>query len=281
LKGAALKEHPLGPDRFFALEGTAFRDLLPPGEPVWDVLGRLADEIRAAFRPNVGALGLASHSLERTLVLHGEEVIREGFEVTDWNASKGKLTVVREGRALEGASVLCAGASLMDGDIEIGPGVLVEPGAFLRGPARVAGNAEIRQGAYLRGSVWVGEGCVVGHATEVKNSVFLDGAKAGHFAYVGDSVLGFSANLGAGTKLANLKVVEGTIRLKGPDGLVDSGRRKLGAVLGDGTETGCNSVTSPGALLAPRTVVYPNTTVPPGVHLSKRVFRVRLPRGEP
>jgi NDP-sugar pyrophosphorylase family protein len=157
----------------------------------------------------------------------------------------------------------------------------VEPGALIRGPALIGPNSEVRQGAYVRGSVLVGEGCVVGHATEVKNGLFLDGAKAGHFAYVGDSILGFGVNLGAGTKLANLKIIEGTIRLRGPDGPVDTGRRKLGAVLGDGTETGCNSVTSPGALMAPKTMVFPNTTVPAGAHFGVRVFRTRIARGEP
>jgi carbonic anhydrase/acetyltransferase-like protein (isoleucine patch superfamily) len=273
--------HPLGPDQFFSLADTDFREILPPDKPVWDILGRLSESVRDRVRPNVGLLPRQGGMMEKTAVLYEGRIIHDDFEITSWNASKGRLEVVVNGAPLEGASVICAGASLLDDEIEIGAGALVEPGAFLRGPTIVGPDSEVRQGAYIRGSVYVGRGCVVGHATEVKNSLFLDGAKAGHFAYVGDSVLGFSVNLGAGTKLANLKIVEGTIRIEGPDGPVDTGRRKFGAVLGDRTETGCNSVTSPGAMLSPRTVVYPNITVPPGAHLKKRIFRHRILRGEP
>jgi len=266
-------EHPLAPDRFFRLEDTPFRGLLPASEPVWHVLGSLDEAIRERFRPNVAGLPLESGVLVRTAVLAGSTVFLDGFEIECREASKGRLRVTRNGARIEGASVLFAGAFLADEEIEIGSGSLVEPGAYIRGPALIGPSSEVRQGAYIRGSALIGTGCVVGHASEVKNALFLDGAKAGHFAYVGDSILGFGVNLGAGTKLANLKIIEGTIRLKTDEGLVDTGRRKLGAILGDGTETGCNSVTSPGALLGPLSIVYPNTTVPPGAHLGKRVFR--------
>ena len=176
-----------------------------------------------------------------------------------------------KGRRIEGR--VSPGAWLEGDDILIASGAHVDPTAYICGPAIIGPDAEVRHGAWIRGHAILGRGAVVGHATEVKNSIFLDGAKAGHFAYVGDSILGFGVNLGAGTKLANLKIVEGTVSLKTPAGLVDTGRRKLGAILGDGTETGCNSVTSPGALLAPRSRVYPNVTVPPGAHLGTRIFR--------
>jgi carbonic anhydrase/acetyltransferase-like protein (isoleucine patch superfamily) len=273
-------EHPLGPGPFFHFEGDAHRDLFPPDRPVWEVLNALGEKIEARFQPNAHAIPRPSGVVERTTVLWEEEVLLDGFTVTEWAATKGRLRVERGGKVLPGASVISAGAVLMDDRIEIGPGALVEAGALIRGPTRIGPGSEVRQGAYIRGSAWVGEGCVVGHATEVKNAVFLDGAKAGHFAYVGDSVLGFGVNLGAGTKLANLKIVAGNIRLRGPEGWIDTGRRKLGAILGDAAETGCNAVTSPGALLGPKTLVYPNMTVPPGIHLGKRLFRVRLPRGE-
>jgi acetyltransferase-like isoleucine patch superfamily enzyme len=263
----------LPPGLFFRIEGTPFREWFPAGEPVWAALDVLAGLLRIRVRPNAARVPRRGGQVETTTVLWRGETILDGFEVTSWDAAKGRLAVERGGKRLEGASVVCAGSFLMDDAIEVGEGSLVEPAAFVRGPAILGARTEVRQAAYLRGDVLAGAGCVIGHATEAKNAIFLDGAKAGHFAYVGDSILGFGVNLGAGTKLANLKIVEGTVSLKTPAGLVDTGRRKLGAILGDGTETGCNSVTSPGALLAPRSRVYPNVTVPPGAHLGTRIFR--------
>jgi NDP-sugar pyrophosphorylase family protein len=118
----------------------------------------------------------------------------------------------------------------------------------------------------MRGNCLVGNNCVVGHATEMKNSIMLDGAKAGHFAYVGDSILGNAANLGAGTKLANLKMIPGSIVIIFDGKQYDTQRRKLGAILGDHTETGCNSVTSPGTLMGPSSIVFPGVTVAVGYH---------------
>ena len=94
----------------------------------------------------------------------------------------------------------------------------------------------------------------------------LDGARAGHFAYVGDSILGREVNLGAGTKLANLRMLPGAITIVSGEERLDTGRRKFGAILGDRTETGCNSVTSPGTLMGPRSVVYPGVVVPAGCY---------------
>jgi len=131
------------------------------------------------------------------------------------------LTGSIEGEVQDGAWLVGAG-------IIIAAGAVVEPGAYIHGPCVIGPDTEVRHGAYLRGNVVAGAGCVIGHATEVKNSIFLDGAKAGHFAYIGDSILGNRVNLGAGTKLANL-------RLDGREVLVDdagrrrpTGRRKLG-----------------------------------------------------
>ena len=152
--------------------------------------------------------------------------------------------------------------AVVEGRVLIEAGAVVEPHAYIKGPAFISAHAQIRQGAYIRGSVFVGEGAVVGHATEVKGSVFFDGAKAGHFAYIGDSILGNEVNLGAGTKLANLNFRSSTVKIQdGESGVwTDTGMRKLGAILGDGAQTGCNSVLSPG------TVLYPNTAVFPCVH---------------
>ncbi len=111
----------------------------------------------------------------------------------------------------------------------------------------------------MRGNVYVGKDCVVGHTTEVKGSIFFDGAKAGHFAYVGDSILGRNVNLGAGTKLANLKLDRSEVRYRHPDTneLVGSGLKKFGAIMADESQTGCNVVLDPGTILMPGTGVLP------------------------
>ena len=174
------------------------------------------------------------------------------------------------------------------GDVEIAEGALVEAGAYIRGPALIGPGTEVRHGAYIRGNVLTGTGCVIGHASECKSAILLDRAKAPHFAYVGDSILGNDVNLGAGTRLANFKIVPGTVTVRRPDGSnVDTGLRKLGAILGDGVQIGCNAVTSPGTVLGRDTIVYPNAslqgTVPaasvvawrPGLVIRRRPVRAR------
>ena len=162
-------------------------------------------------------------------------------------------------------SVLCPGirgevedGAHIAGDVEIAEGVRVEAGAYIRGPALIGPGTEVRHAAYLRGNVLIGADCVIGHVSECKNAILLDCAQAPHFAYVGDSVLGNDVNLGAGTRLANLKIVPGTIAVRHPDGTsVDTGLRKLGALLGDGVQIGCNTVTSPGTVIGRDSIVYP------------------------
>ena len=155
-----------------------------------------------------------------------------------------------EGTVMEGAHLEGEG-------IWIGEGTVVEPGAYIKGPTVIGKNCEIRHSAYIRGNVVVGDNCVVGHCTEVKGSIFLNGAKAGHFAYVGDSILGKNVNLGAGTKLANLKIIDAPIVLNMAGNRLDTGLRKMGAILGNNVEIGCNAVTSPGTVLPPDSLIYP------------------------
>ena len=139
--------------------------------------------------------------------------------------------------------------------ISIGKGSIVEAGAYIVGPCVIGQDCQIRHGAYMRGHVVLGNRCVVGHATEVKNSIFLDDARAGHFAYVGDSILGNRVNLGAGTKCANLRFDHLPIVVMGKELRVNSGLKKFGAILGDDVQTGCNSVTNPGTLMGPRSLL--------------------------
>ncbi len=149
--------------------------------------------------------------------------------------------------------------AILEGRVYVAEGATVEPTAYIQGPAYIGPGTEVRHGAYIRGNVYVGKSCVVGHCTEVKSSVFFDGAKAGHFAYVGDSILGRNVNLGAGTKLANLKLRATEVSYLDPSTRkrVGSHLKKFGAIVGDEVQTGCNSVLSPGSLLLPKTSVLP------------------------
>ena len=131
------------------------------------------------------------------------------------------------------------------------------------GPAYIGPCAVIRHGAYIR----ICGGALVGHASEVKHSILLPGAKAPHFNYVGDSVLGPDVNLGAGVKLSNLRNDGGEVHTRIDGERFATGLRKFGAILGEGCQLGCNAVTNPGVVLGPRCMVMPNTTVT-GVHAS-------------
>ena len=141
----------------------------------------------------------------------------------------------------------------------------VEAGAYLIGPCYIGPRAVVRSGAYVREYSWICADAVVGHATEVKHSILLPGAKAPHFNYVGDSILGKDVNLGAGTKLSNLRNDGGEVHVRVNGERLSSGLRKFGAVLGEGVATGCNSVTNPGVVLGCNSKVWPNATVT-GIH---------------
>jgi NDP-sugar pyrophosphorylase family protein len=143
--------------------------------------------------------------------------------------------------------------------ISIGKGTVVEPGAYIRGPCIIGENCTIRHGAYLRGEVIAGNECVIGHDTEVKHTILLDHVHAAHFAYLGDCILGKKVNLGAGTKCANLRLDNKPISIHFEEKVYSTGLRKLGAILGDGTQLGCNTVTNPGTLTGKEVFSYPCT----------------------
>ncbi len=142
--------------------------------------------------------------------------------------------------------------AIVDGWVRLGPGAQVGPFAWIRGPAWIGANAEIGHAAIVRGGCVIADGAKVGHASEVKHALLLPGAKAPHFNYVGDSVLGSGSNLGAGVKIANLKNDGSEVLAAGqPTGL-----RKFGAALGDDVHIGCNAVLAPGTIIGARTAVY-------------------------
>ncbi len=260
---------------FFDLSDFAHRALFAENEPVWAALKNLKNYMNGLdygqFRHERLQDGVP---LPCPLIFH-EGVLQTaaGCEIVYGDTNKGRLRVSRDGQELAGASVIMAGAVLMGSRILLGKGVLIESGALIKEPAVFGDCTEVRQGAYVRGYCLTGSRCVVGHATEVKHSIFLNDAKAGHFAYLGDSILGGAANLGAGTKFANLRFLPGNVQVKTPSGPVDSGLRKFGAILGDRVQTGCNSVTNPGTLLGPDSLLLPNTTAPSGYHPPKSVLR--------
>jgi len=139
-------------------------------------------------------------------------------------------------------------------------GATIEAHAYIAGPTYIAAGATVRHAAYVRGSVILCNGAVVGHTSEAKGSILMPHAKAAHFAYVGDSILGRDCNLGAGTKLANLRFDATVVRLRDGETTYNTGLKKLGAILGDGAQTGCNSVTNPGTILMPQAMLLPNST---------------------
>jgi bifunctional N-acetylglucosamine-1-phosphate-uridyltransferase/glucosamine-1-phosphate-acetyltransferase GlmU-like protein len=266
-------ENLVRPADFFDLEDFEHKALFADVQYVWDGLVNLKTYLTGRLAPNVA--DLSGSMLLKTHVLWDGQIFDQGTEIEHGDATKGKLKVFRKGDELVGASVLYAGAILFDSHICVGEGAVVEPGALVKGPTIIGNNTEIRQGAYVRGNCLIGNRCVVGHTTEVKSSIMLDGAKAGHFAYIGDSILGNNVNLGAGTKLANLKIVDVEMKLKVEGRTYETGLRKLGAILGDHVETGCNSVTSPGTLLGKASLVYPCVNVPGGFYPSRSVIGMR------
>ena len=260
---------------FFDLDDFTDSSLFTETSRVWEGLKNLKTYMDATDYPTFKHGGLENGiPLARPLIFHDDRLQdAANCEIIFGNTTRGGLEVIREGSRLKGASVIMAGTVFMGSRIKLGQGVLIESGAMVKEPAIIGDHCEVRQGAYMRGYCLLGKRCVLGHTTEVKHSIFLNDAKAGHFAYLGDSILGGDANLGAGTKFANLRFLGGTVTIRTEDGTLDSGLRKLGAILGDRVQTGCNSVTNPGTLIGPEGILMPNTTAPSGFHPARKVIR--------
>ncbi len=255
---------------FFCLDKHQFKGLFNGTDYVWEALPRLKAFIKEYLEPNIKGIRKGGTMVAKTMALYEGKVIESGFVIDE---SGKKAVVKKDGTVLDGASIVYEGSFLMDDFIQIGKNVIIEPGALIKGPAVIGDGTEVRQGAYIRGDVLVGKDCVVGHTTEVKASAMLDGSKAGHFAYIGDSILG-AVNLGAGTKLANLKMIDSPVVLNIEGQVYETGLRKFGAILGDGVETGCNSVTAPGTMLGKNTLLYPNAAAR-GYYPGGKIIKVR------
>ena len=152
----------------------------------------------------------------------------------------------------------CEGRAYIGEQVFIGEGTVVEDGVMIKGPAIIGKNCRIRHNAYLRENVIIGDDCVVGNSTEIKNSLLFNHAVAPHYNYVGDSILGHKAHLGAGVKISNFKMFPGNIEVELDGQPFNTGLRKFGALLGDGAEVGCNAVLNPGSIIGRGAVIYPN-----------------------
>lgn len=184
-----------------------------------------------------------------------------------WDALVGlKSYIIRLGATLDGSEY-----------DEISPGVWAHKSAKIAKSAQICApciigeNTEVRHCAFIRGSVLIGKNCVVGNSTELKNSILFDGVQVPHFNYIGDSILGFCAHFGAGAITSNIRFDKSPISVGG----IDTGLRKLGAIVGDRVEIGCNSVLNAGTVIGANTAIYPLSFVR-GVIESDSIFK----RGE-
>lgn len=133
--------------------------------------------------------------------------------------------------------------------------------AYIDGPTIIGKDAEVRQCAFIRGSVLIGEGSVVGNSCEVKNAIIFDNAEIPHFNYVGDSILGFHAHMGAGSITSNLRADRKNVVVKNGTEKIETGLRKMGAILGDYAEIGCNAVLNPGVVVGRHAMIFPTACV--------------------
>ena len=146
-------------------------------------------------------------------------------------------------------------------NIWIAKSASVAPTAYINGPCIIGRNAEVRHCAFIRGNAIVGEGAVVGNSTELKNVILFNKVQVPHYNYVGDSILGFKAHMGAGSITSNVKSDKKLITIKGPDCNIDTGIKKIGAFLGDNVEVGCGSVLNPGTIVGRESNIYPISSV--------------------
>ena len=172
--------------------------------------------------------------------------------------------------ALDGikAMILSLGETLPEEEYtEVSPQVwvhktaVVAPTAYLGAPCIIGPETEVRHCAFIRGSALVGKKCVVGNSVELKNVILFDNVQTPHYNYVGDSILGYKSHMGAGSITSNVKSDKTLVTVKNGEESIETGRKKFGAILGDGVEVGCNSVLNPGTVLGRRASVYPTSCV--------------------
>lgn len=180
-----------------------------------------------------------------------------------------------------GAEILRIGAGLPEEEYEqrgegiwVARSAKVAPTALLCGPVIIGKDAEVRHCAFVRGKAIVGEGAVVGNSTELKNVILFNKVQVPHYNYVGDSILGFRAHMGAGSITSNIKSDRSPVKITMGGECLETGRIKMGAMLGDGVEVGCNSVMNPGTIIGPNSNIYPLSMVR-GVVPASRIYKNR------
>ena len=144
----------------------------------------------------------------------------------------------------------------IDKNIWVGKNVKIDKLSTIIAPCIIDDDTEIRPGAYLRGNVIIGKNCVIGNSVEIKNSIIFDNCQIPHYNYVGDSILGYHAHLGAGVILSNLKNDKSNIAIKNNDTKIETNLRKMGGIIGDYVDVGCNSVVFPGTVIGNNTSIY-------------------------
>lgn len=157
-------------------------------------------------------------------------------------------------------------------DIWIHKSANVYPSAYIKGPCIIGAGTEVRHCAFIRGSALIGENCVVGNSTELKNVILFDKVQVPHYNYVGDSILGYGSHMGAGSITSNVKSDKKNVKVHFEDGDVETGLKKFGAVLGDHVEIGCGSVLNPGSVIGSSSTVYPLSSVREAVD-SKSIYK--------
>ena len=163
--------------------------------------------------------------------------------------------------------IVTLGSRLGEEYTEVSPEVWVHtsakiaPTAYIGAPCIIGANTEVRHCAYIRGSALVGENCVVGNSVELKNVILFDNVQVPHYNYVGDSILGYRSHMGAGSVTSNVKSDKTLVVIKSADGQIPTGIKKVGAMLGDFVEVGCNSVLNPGTVIGRNSNVYPTSCV--------------------
>ncbi len=146
-------------------------------------------------------------------------------------------------------------------DVWIARSAKVFPSAYIHGPAIIGKEAEVRHCAFIRGNALVGEGAVVGNSTELKNVVLFHNVQVPHYNYVGDSILGYQAHMGAGSITSNVKSDKKLVCVHTPEGDIETGIKKFGAMIGDGVEVGCGSILNPGTVVGRESNIYPLSSV--------------------
>jgi bifunctional UDP-N-acetylglucosamine pyrophosphorylase/glucosamine-1-phosphate N-acetyltransferase len=160
----------------------------------------------------------------------------------------------------------------IEGNIVLGKGSRIMNGAYVIGPVIIGQDTDIGPNCYIRPSTFIGNECKVGNASEVKNSILMDHAKAPHHNYVGDSVLGCDTNLGSGTKVANLRLDGANIKVSLKGKIVDTGMRKLGVITGDNVKVGINASIQPGTIISEDCFIGAGTTVGGTISPGSRIY---------